>query len=1235
MGFLSSKSQATTQEVYTGIQVSTSLIGGCIPLVYGRQRIPYNLLWYGNFKGASSSGGGGKGGGGGSGSSTTYSAAFLAGLCIGPIVGINTVWHDKAIETLTSENLGFSLGGSAPTIWSFLTSYTPPGVAFTGYIAGIDMQVTGVASGNLLEGLAISGGGTASGTLIVDMGAAGGGPGGYTVNISQTVYSSGSPGALTASAGATGSQAIPYDHIAYVATPAYVLGTAAAMPNLNFEVDALLGYDIASGMFDCDPSAIITDYLTEPVHGAGFQGTIAPLTGHTNSWQACVMAQGLMFSPFEATQREASNFLADLMQCTNSDMFISAGTLKVFSYYDNPAGITLTTPDGTTWSYTPNLSPEFSFTDDDYLYKEGDDPVQVTRKPLSETHNNLNLQYKDRSDYYNNGTSNAYDLDSILSSQLRTMDPLSFDMITSSSVARMVAQLIVNADLFNRETYQFMVRADYAGLEPGDVIAITDANAGLIQQLARVTATEDSADDTFTVTALKITQTNHWSPIYNWLANAGFTADYNADPGNVQAPDLFLMPPLPGSIGQGGITVGIAIGGNSLNASWAGCQIYCSADGGNTYSAVGFIGPEGFPCYGVSTSAITAVPSVDTTNTLSIALTNTRAELSLATTNADADNKLTLMLIGSGATTEVIAYGSCTAGGSAGDYNLTYLYRGLYGTQPFAHAIGSPVVRLDGSIFQIALDPGQAGQTMWFKFLSYNTVGRYIVNGVADPQTIAAVTPYSYVLPNSQSIAGTATLIPRGHCSISDQVIYKATTASGAWDSDVVSAQANSSVSVSAQYNGNSGGAIGVGLVSSTASTLQPGSNMDFCFLFGASGWTIHEGNVAVLVDAITIHQNDLFQVTYDGFTVRYYYNGTNVWSTQKQGLSLFIGIAIFFPSGAMLSNVETTVGALATPAQFVATGQCIVNNTNAMKEGGSPAWDSAIKSLIGYGTCHITAKVNSVATNQNRVVFGLTTSPSLVLTNVTPNYAWYSDTSGSGLWTIVESGTAIATFVSPLTTDVPWITYDGTTVNYYLNDPSTPRRSTTNSSLFLYGCAVFYDPNGGINSLRFGPTTNLAVSDTPQLGVDAASQVISATSPSFNTNLRTASPFADMLTASGIFSGAPVGIDFSATMSVVLEGCSLNSPLEIVITRDGTAIGTAVVDLYNVVENIEPSGSSGPIQVWYIPTALIVNDTPPAGTHTYAAHLIAVTCNTFGSGIVGANCNGVALVLKVREYKK
>jgi hypothetical protein len=66
----------------------------------------------------------------------------------------------------------------------------------TGYISGTALTVTAVGSGALVVGQALSATGMTAGTTITALGTGTGGTGTYTVNTSQTLFSSGSPGTI-------------------------------------------------------------------------------------------------------------------------------------------------------------------------------------------------------------------------------------------------------------------------------------------------------------------------------------------------------------------------------------------------------------------------------------------------------------------------------------------------------------------------------------------------------------------------------------------------------------------------------------------------------------------------------------------------------------------------------------------------------------------------------------------------------------------------------------------------------------------------------------------------------------------------------------------------------------------------------------------------------------------------------------------------------------------------------
>lgn len=877
------------QEVYAGIQVSTSLYGNCIPYVAGRQRIPFNLLWFGNFTVTTSNSGGGKGGGGNSNKQYSYSAAFIAGLCIGPIQGITQVWHDKAIETLTFENLALSEGGAS----------------FIGSITTTTLTITKMLGGFVAVGATLANNGVTSGTTITALGSGAGGTGTYTVNHSQTVAS----GPMRSSqlpwsgypSGTPTVQKITYDSQAYVASSSYNLGSSAAMPNLNFEVEGVVpGYSDANAIYDADPSAVMQDYLLDPVHGAlaGYPGiplvigsSGAPLTGASNSYQAYVMSLGLLTSPFENTQRQATDFVQELLQCTNSDCRLSVGTLEILPYCDQTVSATVA---GTAFSYTPNLTPEYQFTDDDYCPEKDEPPLKLTRTPQSDTSNMVNVEYLDRSNYYNEAPVTCSDQNDIALYGPRLASELSWHQITQSTVALQAGTLWLQKQLYERNSYTSRVRADYSLLEPGDYIAHNDANMGLAGQVCQITQIEDDADNFLTLTALELPGVTRTAAQYNWNAAAGYFANYAADPGVIQTPAIFVMPPIPAAISEG-ITIGLAACGQTSNGVWLGCDVYCSLDGGTTYDAVGTM-PEACR-YGTLTANIAAVADPDTTSTLSVALANTNLQISTAVTHAEADSVQTMVLVDTGTQAEVMSFGAAALA-SAGHYNLSYLRRGLYGSTDQAHTTSDLFVRLDGAIFQIALDPGYAGQTVYFKFVSFNLYKQY------GNQTLASSTAYPYTIPSALPVSGTNMLIPRGTCAVSADGtnVYKQPNGSAAWDSDAYSPQAFLNGCFVSFRIGQLTGQSAVGLSTNpTASTNFTTINFDI----NPSAGTvfIYEGATLALTGG-SYGLNDAFEIRYDGVTVRYFQNGALLRAVRAPGLTLYPKVCIFTP-GNVVSNFE------------------------------------------------------------------------------------------------------------------------------------------------------------------------------------------------------------------------------------------------------------------------------------------------------------------------------------------
>jgi hypothetical protein len=97
----------------------------------------------------------------------------------------------------------------------------------------------------------------------------------------------------------------------------------------------------------------------------------------------------------------------------------------------------------------------------------------------------------------------------------------------------------------------------------------------------------------------------------------------------------------------------------------------------------------------------------DTANNCPVDLTSSLAMLGSGQ-QGDADNYRTMCYIG-GAHPEFISYQTATLV-SANKYNLSYLRRGLGGTNPGAHLLNDPFLRMDESVWVWPYDPAVIGK---------------------------------------------------------------------------------------------------------------------------------------------------------------------------------------------------------------------------------------------------------------------------------------------------------------------------------------------------------------------------------------------------------------------------------------------------------------------------------------------------------------------------------------------
>lgn len=517
-----------------------------------------------------------------------------------------------------------------------------------------------------------------------------------------------------------------YRGIAYLAG-VYFLGASPDLPTLSIEVQ--FSNVAVGGGVDSSPRDILLDFLTNTHYGVGFPSSRIGDSNFTALYNF-TQAAGLFMSPLLVQQTAANSFLTDLMYGCVAEAVWSGGQLKVVPYYDQFIS-------GNGASFTPNTTPIYDLTDDDFLPGANNSyqsPVICTRRAVTDIYNSVSVSYPSRANQYNTMVYEAKDDAKIQAYGLRKRDTKTTSGFCLDSSAQLCAQLQLGREQVEA-TYQFTVGAKYVLLDPMDCVTITDAHLGLSRKLVRIKEITENQDFSLTILAEEVLLGAASPPLYGQQANTGYVPNYNADPGLTLAP-FFFEPTDPLA---GGLEIWMAVTAANL-AIWGGCNVYVSYDNVN-YQYVGRQrGPTRFGSLTANLASMTPAstpPTIDTTNTLSVNLAQSKAQL-LNATNADMLAAATLCYVGSSSAGEYLAYQTSVSTG-ANAYNLTTLNRGLYGTSPNFAGPGTTLVRLDAGVFRIPFTQDRIGQTIYIKLVNFNAYG-------AGPQTLASVAPYTYVI---------------------------------------------------------------------------------------------------------------------------------------------------------------------------------------------------------------------------------------------------------------------------------------------------------------------------------------------------------------------------------------------------------------------------------------------------------------------------------------------------------
>lgn len=563
------------------------------------------------------------------------------------------------------------------------------------------------------------------------------------------------------------SDAFGYTRTMVLVYPGEQLDASATIPQIGLVPVGLLAGTSPLNLYtapnsaqyymDADPGQVIPDFLSNGIYGAGFPAAYVDLTtlltgsagydpaiGDAALSTYC-QATGMAWSVVLNNSEPASSVLDRWCKNLVVAPVWTGAILKFIPYWGNfvntnpgwgsGAGIPLK-------YYTPNMTPLFDLTDDDFSEaSEGEDPVVVTRIDIADVKNTVRVDFRDRFNYYNDNIAEARD-DNATELYGHRVDSLgTADEFTHSAYAGVSAQMNLQRNMSVRNTYEFKLGWQYCILDPMDIVTITDTILELDKRPVRIKSIEEDEKGILTIVAEEYP---------NHVAATEFTRQTNSPPTPpdtaLAPPDVnppFIFEPTAAQLAAQGlgpsptIVVG-ACGGPAgvFDANWGGCNVWISNDD-VTYQQMSPALDQ--PSRMGVTTAILAdydLPNPDTTNTLSIDLSESNAILDTVTSAQAAASLSLCALTDANGDLELFSYTTATLTGP-NTYNLTGLYRGLYGTVSCSHPSGSQFLRLDSLIFETPLPSAMIGQLLYVKLQSFNIYNQ-------SPQDLADCTAYTY-----------------------------------------------------------------------------------------------------------------------------------------------------------------------------------------------------------------------------------------------------------------------------------------------------------------------------------------------------------------------------------------------------------------------------------------------------------------------------------------------------------
>jgi hypothetical protein len=315
-----------------------------------------------------------------------------------------------------------------------------------------------------------------------------------------------------------------------------------------------------------------------------------PLGDLTQYSNYCV-ANGIFLSPMLDSQKSAADWVQDILDVTNSAAVWSEGLLKIVPYGD-------TTAVGNGATFLPNTSPIYDLSSNDLL-----NAVTVKRPSVADVMNSVSVEFLNRDNDYNVEIAEDKDDAMIAVFGLRKASPKQAHSITTTDVAKQVANFLRKREVEIRATYTLTLGWQFNLLEPMDLVTLTVPELGYNKKPIRITAIRENDSGQLEIDAEDFPFGTATPTLYPQQEPGGFVPQANADPGGVNTPIVFEAPFQMSRSGQHEIWMAISGGalGNLLlyseqfdNAVWVDSNTTVTANaatdpiGGGTADAVAY-----------------------------------------------------------------------------------------------------------------------------------------------------------------------------------------------------------------------------------------------------------------------------------------------------------------------------------------------------------------------------------------------------------------------------------------------------------------------------------------------------------------------------------------------------------------------------------------------------------------------------------------------------------------------